>query len=336
MNALAPIQPALDYTGQQIALIKRTVASDTNPSEFDLFMEVARRTRLDPFRKQISALVFSKDDPVKRKMAIITTIDGLRAIAARTRLYRPDEEEAEYTFDDPERSPTNPLGLVKAVVTIWIADAMRQGGWKPVKGWAYWDEFAPIKEEVEGGFDWVDTGEVWPDSGKAKKRKVPRNADAKVIRQLDTSGNWGRMPRVMLAKCAEAQALRKAFPEDMSGLYERAEFDQAGVIDLTATEIMEATETESKLLRLGVANAITFQLLPTAPLEPIPLGQVADRVLDSLRDYDMPQLRWFESANRSSLQEFWARAKADALGLKSAIEKRRAELELAAEKAPAP
>jgi phage recombination protein Bet len=302
--------PALAFTGRQLDVIRHTVAKDCSPDEFNLFIAAAQRAGLDPFRRQISALVFNKKSPEKRRLAIITGIDGLRALAARSGRYRPDEAEPQISYLSELKAATNPLGIEKALARIFIRDA---GGseWRAVAGVAYWDEFAPISEE------WAED----PASGR-------RRPTGKLL--LDggnPAGSWARMGRVMIAKCAEAQALRKAFPEDLSGLYESSELDQARAADLSPTEILEATATQDRLEKVGAAGAILFQLRPDAPLEPLPLGQVADRVLEAYQGFDLAEARWFDSVNRASLQEFWARAKTDALGLKRQMERRRAQLE---------
>lgn len=307
MNALTttrsalPITPSANYSGAQLALIKRTVAKDTSPDEFDLFMAVASMKGLDPFSKQISAIVFNKEKADKRQMAIITTIDGMRAIAARSGRYRPDEDEPDYTYDETLRGPTNPVGLVKARVRIWIADPTQDGGWKPATGVAYWDEFAPVKDE------WKYNEE--------KGKRAPTG-------ELTVDGNWSKMPRIMLAKCAEAQALRKAFPEDLSGLYEGSEMDRAQVIDVTASEIIEGHAVDSARERLGLAGTITFQFSPTSALEPVALGKLGDKIIEESRGWDLFQLRWFKSVNQPSLRDFWARAKADALEVARHLDER--------------
>lgn len=44
-----------------------------------------------------------------------------------------------------------------------------------------------------------------------------------------TTPIWKQMPHVMLEKCAEARALRRAFPSDLSGLYSEEEMEQTNV-----------------------------------------------------------------------------------------------------------
>ena len=42
---------------------------------------------------------------------------------------------------------------------------------------------------------------------------------------------WRKMPRVMLGKTAESQALRKAFPRQLAGLYSFEEMEQADIVE---------------------------------------------------------------------------------------------------------
>src|SRR5437588_3768957 len=116
MNDIAP----RSYSATQLALIRRTVAKDCNQEEFDLFIEICKQQGLDPFKKQIFAQVYNKDDPKKRQLVIVTSIDGYRAKAQRSGDYRPAEEETRFESDPALKDPQcNPMGLVRAVVKVF-------------------------------------------------------------------------------------------------------------------------------------------------------------------------------------------------------------------------
>lgn len=295
MNAITKF----DLSPKQITLVKTTVAKDTNDEEFNLFMEVARAKGLDPFLGQIIPMVFSKKDAAKRKMTIIISRDGQRVIAQRCGDYRPASKPPQYEADKEMISPLNPQGIISATTYLWKQD-QKSGDWYEVAGQAFWEEFAPIKDE-------------WGQNESGKNYKTGKQT-------LDDSGNWCRMPRLMIAKCAEMQALRAGWPEQFTGLYDEAEMDRAKALDLSASEIVEHDREENRLRQIGGKDALTVWWGDGFALENVQDGQFFDRVIDHISQTDGATIAKWQDANRASLQLFWARHPGDALELRKRIE----------------
>lgn len=311
MNEIAQ----LSYSPSQLALIRKTVAKDCNQEEFDLFIEICKHQGLDPFRKQIYAFVFKKTrrskengqwvDVDERQLTPVTSIDGYRSKAARCGDYRPDDQEPTFEYDQSEKSEaTNPLGITKCTVRAYKYGPDKQ--WHPSVGTVFWSEFAPIVEDGE----WKDNKFVGNGKMILDKKKA----------------NWRRMARTMIAKCAEAQALRKGWPEEMSGLYVQEELDKA-YLDMTATEVAEAHERDERLRKTASRNTIPAIFEMSEGLKLIPLGQFADRVIEHVGAFDdVAAFDFWQSQNQPGLRQFWAYASTDALDLKKKLEAIRTKL----------
>lgn len=278
--------PPLVDNAKALDLIRRTVAKDCDPAEFDQFIHICRAVRLDPLRRQIYAFVFGKNDPRYRRMSVVTGIDGYRAIAERTGNYRPDTSPPRIEYDPALKDQAkNPLGIVRSEVTVY---KHAHGEWFPVTADAYWEEYAPIKEGA-----------------------------------LDTKkDNWRKMGRVMIAKCAEAQAIRRSWPDDFSGLEVEEETDRRASLELSASELADEGAQKHRFELIGGVNALTVDWCDGSALVREPVGAFGDKVLSFIKENrDAPMtVRVFHNRNTAALQEYWARDKSGALELKKAFE----------------
>lgn len=194
----------------KVALIKRTVAKDATDDELELFLHQARRMGLDPLARQIHFQKYKNKKTGKSNVSFITTIDGYRLIADRTGVYAGSDEPR---FEGQIEDSAYGAGEgpnIPAKATVTVYKIVA-GTLRSFANSAYWQEYYP--GEWRGHM-------------------------------------WRKMPHVMLAKVAEAGALRKAFPADLSGVYTADEMEQA-----SSSEIIDAplsVDIEREKARLAI------------------------------------------------------------------------------------
>jgi len=181
-TAIRQVTEADRFTEEQLRMLSDSIMKGATPGEIQFFAEVCKRTKLDPFKRQIHA-VQRWDSSLKRMAWTFQTgIDGYIAIAHRDGLCAGIDD---VKFLPEDESTPNPH---KATCTVW---KLVGGQRVPFTASARWEEYVQCTKDG------------------------------------NPNSMWRKMPYGQLGKCSTALALRKAFPEELGGVYTDVEMEQA-------------------------------------------------------------------------------------------------------------